>query len=105
MGGKRSPRRLVGLVGMILTPIPNNRLAAALDCFAAQLDDPAAETAFARIRATAAGRAVGAAAERHRHEALVLARELGMPIHPGGVRSAFNWDGRALDGATEAYVI
>ena len=28
-----------------------------------------------------------------------------MAIQPAGVRSGFNWDGTALDGATEAYVI
>jgi hypothetical protein len=28
-----------------------------------------------------------------------------MPIHPPGTRSGFNWDGMALDGDTEAYVI
>ena len=28
-----------------------------------------------------------------------------MPIHPPGTRPGFNWDGAALDGDTEAYVI
>ena len=28
-----------------------------------------------------------------------------MPIHPAGARPGFNWDGAALDGDTEAYVI
>jgi hypothetical protein len=90
---------------MILTPIPRERLAGALDRFAAQLDDPAARDAFARIRATAAERAGGAAAETHRQQALALARRCGMRVHPAGARSAFNWDGTALDGDTEAYVI
>ncbi len=90
---------------MILTPIPPDRLAAALDRFAAQLDDPAARAAFARIRATAAERTEGAAAESHRQQALALARRRGMAIHPAGSRSGFNWDGMALDGDTEAYVI
>ncbi len=90
---------------MILTPIPPGRLPAALDRFAAGLDDPAARTAFARIRATAAERATGAAAERHRREGLALARSCGMKVHPAGVRAAFNWDGLALFGDTEAYVI
>ncbi len=90
---------------MILTPIPRDRLAAALDRFAAQLDDPAARAAFARIRATAAERARGTATEAHRQEALALARRCGMAIHPAGTRAAFNWDGAALDGDTEAYVI
>jgi hypothetical protein len=90
---------------MILTPIPREHLDAALDRFAAQLDDPAARAAFARIRATASERAEGALAETHRQAALALARRCGMAIHPAGVRAAFNWDGTALDGATEAYVI
>src|SRR5207237_344943 len=87
------------------TPIPRDRLAAALDRFAGQFDDPAACAAFARIRATAAERAEGVAAETHRQEALALARNCGMAIHPAGTRTAFNWDGTALDGDTEAYVI
>jgi len=90
---------------MILTPIPPDRLAAALECFAAQLDDAAAPAAFAGIRATAAERAEGAVAETHRQQALTLARRCGVPIHPEGTVAAFNWDGSALDGDTEAYVI
>ena len=90
---------------MILTPIPRERLDAALDQFAGQLDDPAGRAAFAGIRATAAERAHSAAAETHRLEALALARRCGMAIHPAGTAAAFNWDGAALDGATEAYVI
>ena len=90
---------------MILTPIPRDRLDAALDCFAGQLGDPVAHAAFARIRATSPEHAEGAAAETHRQQALALARRCGMAIHPAGVVSAFNWDGTALDGATEAYVI
>src|SRR5712691_10881799 len=90
---------------MILTPIAREQLDAALERFAGQLDDPPARAAFARIRATASERAEGAAAETHRLEALALARSCGMTIHPAGVRSAFNWNGTALDSATEAYVI
>ncbi len=90
---------------MILTPIPRDRLDAVLDRFAAQLGDPAAQSAFAGIRATTAERARGAAAEIHRQEGLALARRCGMAVHPAGTNSAFNWDGAALDGDTEAYVI
>ncbi|MGE5268095.1 MAG: hypothetical protein ACM3JG_00340 [Thiohalocapsa sp.] len=89
---------------MILTPIPPAELPAALDRFAARLDDPPA-AAFARIRSTRAERAAGAVAEAHRQEALAWALSLGIPVHPPGTRCAFNWDGRALDGDTEAYVI
>ena len=90
---------------MILTPIPREQLDMALDRFEGQLDDPAARAAFARIRATASERAHGAAAETHRLDALALARRCGMAIRPAGTAAAFNWDGAALDGATEAYVI
>ena len=90
---------------MILTPIPPEQLEAALDRFAARLDEPGARVAFARIRATAPERAEGAEAERHRREALAFAGRYGLPVHPPGARPAFNWDGTALDGATEAYVI
>lgn len=90
---------------MILTPIPPEELGAALDRFGAQLADPAASTAFARIRATSAERAQGIVAEAHRQAALALTRRLGMAVHPPGMRCAFNWDGAALDGDTEAYVI
>jgi hypothetical protein len=90
---------------MILTPIPRNCLQAALDRFQMQLHEAAARAAFARIRATAAERAKGAAAERHRQQALALARRGGIAIHPTGTHCPFNWDGTALDGDTEAYVI
>jgi len=90
---------------MILTPIPHNRLAGALDRFGAQLADPDAVAAFARIRATSPERAGGDAAERHRRHALDFARRAGVPIHPEGTTCPFNWDGVALNGATEAYVI
>ena len=90
---------------MILTPIPPALLPAALARFAAQLDEPRARAAFERIRATGAERAVGEAAEAHRQEALALARACGMAVHPPGSRPGFNWDGAALDGDTEAYVI
>jgi hypothetical protein len=90
---------------MILTAIPREQLDEALDRFMARLEDPFSRTVFRRIRATSADRAVGAAAERHRRAALSLARSLGMAVHADGVECAFNWDGRALDGATEAYVI
>ncbi len=90
---------------MILTPIPPEQLEGALDRFAAQLSEPGARAAFARIRATAPERAAGAPAERHRLAALAFARRHGVPVHPPDARAAFNWDGTALDGDTEAYVI
>jgi hypothetical protein len=90
---------------MILTPIPRDTLAESLDRFAAQLRDPAARCAFARIRATAAERAAGDQAARHRQIALARARRCGMAVHSDGTECHFNWDGTALDGMTEAYVI
>ena len=90
---------------MILTAIPREQLDEVLDRFMANLEDPFSCAVFRRIRATSAVRAVGAAAERHRRAALSLARSLGMAVHADGVECAFNWDGRALNGATEAYVI
>jgi hypothetical protein len=90
---------------MILTSIPRDRLPAVLDRFAAQLDDRSAEAAFIRIRATEPERANGRLAERHRQQAIAVARQFGIPVHPPGARSGFNWDGTALDGDTEAYVI
>jgi hypothetical protein len=90
---------------MILTPIPRDQLEGTLDRFAAQLREPGARAAFARIRATSPERAAGAEAEEDRREALAFARRQGVPVHPPGSRPAFNWDGTALDGDTEAYVI
>jgi hypothetical protein len=90
---------------MILTPIPRNQLCDALDRFAAGLPDPLCRAVFGRIRATPADRAVGAVAEQHRLAALTLARGFGMAIHPAGSQCPHNWDGTALNGETEAYVI
>jgi hypothetical protein len=90
---------------MILTPIPRNELAAALDRFGARLCDAQSRRAFGQIRGTSPDRAVGTQGERHRLAALALARRCGMAVHPLGARCRFNWDGAALNGATEAYVI
>ena len=89
----------------ILTPIPAEQLDEALERFAAGLTAPEAQTAFAAIRATSAERAEGVTAERHRLQALDFARTHGMAVHPEGAACAYNWDGAALDGAVEAYVI
>jgi hypothetical protein len=90
---------------MILTPIPRAHLGNALDRFGAGLIDPLSREVFRRIRATSPNRAVGPEAERHRQVALSLACALGMAIHPPGTECSFNWDGRRLNAATEAYVI
>jgi hypothetical protein len=90
---------------MILTPIPRAELRHALDRFMAGLVDPYSREVLRRICATSAERACGPEAERHRQVALSLAGALGMAIYPEGTPCRFNWDGTALNGATEAYVI
>jgi hypothetical protein len=90
---------------MILTPICPDDLAGALDRFGIGLDDAASRRVFHQIRATSPERAEGPEAERHRLAALALARNCGMAVHPPGARCVFNWDGAALNGETEAYVI
>jgi hypothetical protein len=108
-GRVQSPLGMTGakphLFSMILTTIPREHLGKVLDRFMARLEDPFSRAVFRPIQATSADRAVGAAAERHRRAAVSLARSLGMAVYPEGARCAFNWDGRALDSATEAYVI
>jgi hypothetical protein len=90
---------------MILTPVAPEALPRILDRFAASLTNRRARNVFLRIRATSPDRAVGAEAEQHRLAALDFARSFGMAIHPEGIPCRFNWDGTALNGATEAYVI
>ena len=90
---------------MILTPISREQLAGALDRFMADISDRLARSVFARIRATAADRVAGTEAERHRFAALSVANGFGMAVHPEGTPCRFNWDGTALNPATEAYVI
>jgi hypothetical protein len=69
------------------------------------LSDELSRAVLARIRATSPDRAAKTEAERHRLAALSVARAFGMAIHPEGTQCRFNWDGAALNGATEAYVI
>jgi hypothetical protein len=90
---------------MILTPIPREELAGVLDRFTADLTGMLSCEVFERIRATSPDRATGTEAERHRIAALSFARGFGMAIHPEGTPCRFNWDGAALNAATEAYVI
>jgi hypothetical protein len=90
---------------MILTPIGRDDLAGALDRLGAGLLDDLPRRVFRQIRATSPDRAEGLEAERHRLAALTLARNCGMAVHPPGTECRFNWDGAALNGATEAYVI
>jgi len=89
---------------MILTPIPRKELGGFLDRFTARLSDGLSRLVLARIRATSPDRASGAEAEGHRLAALSFAQGFGMAIHPEGTPCRFNWDGAALNSATEAYV-
>src|SRR5215470_17865171 len=90
---------------MILTPIHDGQLAGTLDRFMAGLPDRLLRAVFSRICATSPCRAAGAEAERHRLAALSIARTFGLATHPEGTSCRFNWDGAALNGDTEAYVI
>jgi hypothetical protein len=90
---------------MILTPIPREELAGTLDRFMAVLPDGLPRDVFARIRATSSERAAGAEAERHRSAALSFARAFGIAIQFEETPCRFNWNGAALNAATEAYVI
>jgi hypothetical protein len=90
---------------MILTPIPRELLAGTLGRFMAGLSDGYSRSVFRLIRATSPDRAAGVEAEQDRLAALSFARDFGMAIHPEGTPCRFNWNGAALNGATEAYVI
>lgn len=89
----------------MLTPIPRDRLDDTLDRFERGLATPAGRAFFLSIRVSSAERADEPEAERHRLVALALARRFGIAVYPPGTSCDFNWDGAALNGATEAYVI
>lgn len=89
---------------MILTPIPLERLPEALGQFRSSLAEGLASRAFDAIAATSPDRAAGDVAERHRQEALALARTLGMGIADNAA-SRLSWDGERLNAETEAYVL
>jgi hypothetical protein len=90
---------------MILTPIDKDALPLVLDQFAARLNDPA-RSIFRRIAdPRAVQRASAAVASAHHAAALELAASLDMGILPGSPLLDFGWNGCALRGATEAYVL
>ena len=90
---------------MILTPIAPARLAPTIDRFAAALGPPA-RAILARIAAAGDGkRAAPAAATADREAALALAMRFGMGVLPGSPALDFSWNGSALRGETEAYVL
>jgi hypothetical protein len=88
---------------MILTPIPEGELSGRLARLRAGLSDAGARRALDRILGSGSpARAAGEMAERHRQEALALARRFGMGAAAG---LPVSWDGRALRSDTEAYVL
>jgi hypothetical protein len=91
---------------MILTPIEPDRLPAVLQRFALALGEGAARDVFRRIaRPVAAARASGSAAAVHHCDALALATRVGMAVQAGSPSLDFSWNGKALRGDTEAYVL
>jgi hypothetical protein len=91
---------------MILTPIGAESLPRMLTAFAAHCRDPFASAVFRRIADPAQlHRADGASAARHQAAALDLARSFGMAVLPGSPQLDFGWNGQALRGDTEAYVL
>ena len=89
---------------MILTPIPSERLPELMRQFRAGLADALAVRVLDAIAATSAERAAGETAERHRQEALALARTLGMGITTASA-ARLSWDGERLNAETEAFVL
>lgn len=89
---------------MILTPIPPERLPEVLEQFRSGLAKGLARRVFDAIAATSPDRAASDVAERHRQEALALARRLGMGIAEAA-SSRLSWDGERVNADTEAYVL
>jgi hypothetical protein len=89
---------------MILTPIPPERLAQALEQFRSTLADGFARQVFAAIAASPPDRAESEVAEHHRRQALALARSVGMGV-AAAEAPRLSWDGERLNGKTEAFVL
>ena len=91
---------------MILTPITAQELPVMLSRFAANLADARDRSVFCRIAGPVdAARATGKNARAHHREAITLLCALGMGIRPGCPAEDFSWDGKAVRGDTEAYVL
>jgi len=88
---------------MILTPIPSERLPEVIRQFRVRLTDGFERRVFDAITRTSANRAEGAIAEQHRQQALALARDFDMRVALGP--ASLSWDGRRLNGDTEAFVL
>src|SRR5579883_3557535 len=91
---------------MILTPIAPSHLPDRLAALERGLAADWTRQVLRRIGASGDGRrAAGAAAARHHGEASALLRRLGMAMRDGAPSLDVSWDGRAVRGATEAYVL
>jgi len=91
---------------MMLTPITPDCLPAVLARFADELGDGPEKAIFRRIaRPADAERATGPRAATHHADALTLARRLSIPVRAGRPQLDFSWNGTALRGDTEAYVL
>jgi hypothetical protein len=91
---------------MMLTPIASHRLAARLAALERGLAADWTRHVLRRIAGSGDGRrATGAAAARHHGEACAILRQLGMAIRDGAPSLDVSWNGRAVRGATEAYVL
>jgi hypothetical protein len=91
---------------MILTPIPEAALPATLDRLRRSLRDGLPLRVFSRIAGPAdAARAAGASAVEHQLQAIAIAGEHGIAVRTGSPTLDFSWDGEALRGDTEAYVL
>jgi hypothetical protein len=91
---------------MIMTPIPDEELPAALAAVEAALAGrPAALAAFRRIAGTRALAARGTDLPEHRAAAAALARAAGMDTLDEEPAAAYSWDGRAVRTRSEAWVL
>jgi hypothetical protein len=90
---------------MILTPIAPHCLPNLLQRCEAALSGTD-RAVFRRLaQPAAAERARGSAAHAHHAQALTLLTTLGMGIRSGNPREDFSWNGTAVRGDTEAYVL
>ena len=91
---------------MILTPIAPPHLPDRLAALERGLAADWTRQVLQRIGGSGDGnRAVGAAAVRHHGEASALLRRFGMAIREGAPSLDVSWNGSAVRGATESYVL
>jgi hypothetical protein len=91
---------------MILTPISEAALPAALGRLSSSLDRQEARRVFSRIaRPADASRAAGALAAAHWRRATAVAGACGITLRPGSPALDFSWNGEVLRADTEAYVL